>query len=127
MSLTTENTENTEGKINLAFPTLSEPQKDHSERPCLHEVQVVASLEEAEALSARFRPSLRGQGNTLPDSGQGDDEPIRSLCHTHNNQPRPLDNSVFLSAELEGENTKDHSSDDAGKLTETCKAEGGAR
>ena len=34
-------------------------QRGHSEPPCLHEVQVAASLEEAEALSARFRPSLR--------------------------------------------------------------------
>ena len=102
-------------------------QRGHSEPPCLHEVQVAASLEEAEALSARFRPSLRGQANTLPDSGQGADEPTRSLCHTHNNQPKPLDNSVFLSAELEGENTKDHSFDDRGKLAEACKAEGSAR
>jgi hypothetical protein len=33
-------------------------QKGHSERLCRHEVQVVASLEEAEALSDRFRPEL---------------------------------------------------------------------
>lgn len=102
-------------------------QKDHCERLCLHEVQVVASREEAEALSDRFCPRLQGQANTLPDSGPSADEPNRSVCHTHNNRPKPLDNPASLSAELEGGNTKDHSFNDAGKLAEACKPEGRAK
>ena len=34
-------------------------QTGHCERLCLHEVQVVASREEAEALSDRFRPRTK--------------------------------------------------------------------